>query len=298
MTLLLGILLGALIGLSLGALGGGGSILAVPVLAYVLGESARSATTGSLFIVGVTAVFGVWGHARRGNVRWRAGLGFGAAGIAASYAGTALNRIAAPTVLVLCFAGLMVLSALGMLARNRTRRGEGVPPPRREPVGGGGVAAFRSTGGAAGNSAGGAAGNLTAVAQAAALAAPSRGLTFAKVIAAGLAVGFLTGFLGVGGGFIIVPALVALLAYPMPAAVGTSLLIIAVNSATALTVRAGQGTFHWSVILPLTGAAVLGSLAGRRLTDRVSGTALSRAFALLVLAVAAYLLIRAATGTA
>ncbi|MDF3292877.1 sulfite exporter TauE/SafE family protein [Streptomyces silvisoli] len=248
---LLGVLLGGLIGLCLGALGGGGSILTVPVLVYALGENARSATTGGLVVVGVTALCGAWSHARAGNVRWGAGLGFGAAGIAASYAGTALNRSVDPTALMFCFAALMVVSATAMF-----RRGRGAAP------------------------------------------APERvgGTPVVRIVASGLAVGFLTGFLGVGGGFVIVPALVGALGYEMPVAVGTSLLVIAVNSAVSLAARAGGETFHWKVIAPLTAAAVLGSLFGRRVSARVPSAALRRAFATLTVAVAGYLVLRTAVG--
>ncbi len=244
---LLGMGLGGLIGLCLGALGGGGSILTVPVLVYALGQSAGSATTGGLVVVGVTALGGAWSHARAGNVRWGAGLGFGAAGVAASYAGTALNRSVNPTVLMLCFAALMAVSATAMF-----RRGRGPAAPGR----------FRVL----------------------------------RIVASGLAVGFLTGFLGVGGGFVIVPALVGALGYEMPVAVGTSLLVIAINSAVSLAARAGGETFHWRVIAPLTAAAVAGSLLGRRVSARVPSTTLRRAFATLTVAVAGYLVVRVAVG--
>jgi uncharacterized membrane protein YfcA len=244
---LLGLVLGGLIGLCLGALGGGGSILTVPVLVYALGESPRSATTGGLVVVGVTALCGAWSHARAGNVRWGAGLSFGAAGVAASYAGTALNRSVDPTVLMLCFAALMVVSATAMFRRSA------VP------------------------------------------AAPGRGRML-RIVASGLGVGFLTGFLGVGGGFVIVPALVGALGYEMPVAVGTSLLVIAVNSAVSLAARAGGETFHWGVIAPLTAAAAVGSLVGRRVAARVPSTTLRRAFATLTVAVAGYLALRVAAG--
>ena len=198
---------GVLIGLSLGALGGGGSILTVPVLVYVVGEPARSATTESLVIVGVTALAATVSHARAGQVRWRAGAAVGLAGVVASFAGTALNRHVDPNVLLLSFAGLMVVAATAMLRRaarkvNRPADGE-VPtaPPR----------------------------------------SGAEPRTIAKVVLSGLAVGLLTGFFGVGGGFVIVPALVMALGYSMPAAVGTSLFVIAINSTSALLARAGHG---------------------------------------------------------
>ena len=114
----------------------------------------------------------------------------------------------------------------------------------------------------------------------------------ALVYVAGLAVGFLTGFFGVGGGFVIVPALVMGLGYDMPTAVGTSLPIIAINSAASLAARAGNQAFHWSVIIPFTAAAIAGSLGGERVADKVPGTTLTRAFVALLFVVAAYVAIR------
>ena len=117
MTVLLAVALGLLIGLSLGALGGGGSILTVPALVYALGETAQSATTGSLVIVGITAAAAAVGHARAGRVRWRAGLAFGAAGVAASLLGTHLNARVQPEALLIAFAVLMLVAAGAMLAK-------------------------------------------------------------------------------------------------------------------------------------------------------------------------------------
>jgi uncharacterized membrane protein YfcA len=264
---------GLLIGLSLGALGGGGSILTVPALVYAVGESARSATTASLVIVGVTAGAATWGHARAGRVRWRAGSAFGTAGVAASFAGTKLNARVNPQVLLICFAVLMIIAATAMLARtmvhvhpeelradtraDQLRRGPAVTRPEH----------------------------------------PRMGLALAfPVLAAGIVVGFLTGFLGVGGGFVIVPALVLTLGYEMPTAVGTSLLIISLNSLVALVARGGHSSFHWSVIIPFTIAAIVGSAGGRRLSGRASGAQLTRAFAVLLLIVAGYVLLRASLG--
>ncbi|XAS75387.1 sulfite exporter TauE/SafE family protein [Dermatophilaceae bacterium Sec6.4] len=251
------VLLGLLIGISLGALGGGGSILTVPALVYVLGEPARAATTASLVIVGITALIGAFGHARSAHVRWATGITFGITGIAASLVGTALNRQVDPNLLLLAFAALMLLAAAGML-----RRATGPRSPDESKMSG--VRKGMSPAGVA------------------------------KFIFAGLLVGFLTGFLGVGGGFIIVPALVMMLGFTMPVAVGTSLLIIALNSAAALAARAGHATFDWSVIVPFTVAAITGSLLGTRVANRVSNLALSRAFAGLLIVVAVYVAMHSA----
>ena len=303
MTLAVALGLGALIGLSLGALGGGGSILTVPALVYALGESPRDATAGSLVIVGLTAIAGTLGHARAGRVRWRAGTAFGLAGVAASFAGTWANRAVDQNVLLLGFAALMLLAAGGMLRRARPHtagRGGAASVGKaarrtsasdveglRWSVEGEPTAPAFHYGGS----------QLTASADrpSSRCRCPDWMRTPAKVITAGLAVGFLTGLFGVGGGFVIVPALVFALSYDMADAVGTSLLIIAINSASALLARAGHQTFHWGVITPFTLAAIAGTLAGKRVADRVSGPTLARAFAVLLLAVAGYVATRSIT---
>jgi uncharacterized membrane protein YfcA len=121
MTILACVGLGILIGVSLGALGGGGSILTVPALVYVVGESAHAAITESLVIVGITSVVAAAGHARVKRVRWGPGIVFGLVGVASSYAGTALNRHVNPNVLLLAFAALIVVVAAGMLRRARAQ---------------------------------------------------------------------------------------------------------------------------------------------------------------------------------
>jgi uncharacterized protein len=244
--------LGLLIGLSLGALGGGGSILTVPALVYVIGQDARAATTSSLFIVGITSVIAALGHARSGRVRWGVGVAFGITGIAAGFAGTAVNRVMNPDVLLLGFAAVIVVAAVGMLANS----GDEEPAPQK------GDAQQHSR-------------RWT----------PGR---IGRIAGAGLLVGFMTGLFGVGGGFVIVPALTLALGLSMPQAVATSLVVISINSAGALLARAGTAHFDWAVILPFTMAAVAGSLGGTVIADRVSGTTLTRAFAVLLIAVAVY----------
>lgn len=256
MTVLVVLGLGLAIGVILGALGGGGSVLTVPALVYVVGEPARGATTGSLVIVGIAAGAACLGHARAHRVQWRTGAQLAVTGVIASYAGTRLNAQVSPTVLLTCFAVLVLVSATALLAQNA-------------PAGAPEVTVGTT---------------LTRV-------RPAR--VGAKVLGAGLLVGFLTGFLGVGGGFVIVPALVLIVGLDMPVAVGTSLLVIALNSGTALLLRAGHTSFHWSVIVPFTAAALAGSALGRRVGDRTSGQALTRAFAVLLVAVGLYVLSQA-----
>ena len=206
--------LGFLIGLSLGALGGGGSILAVPALVYGAGQTPQEATTTSLILVGIASLVGMTSHWRAGRVRVRTGILFGLAGIGGSLAGSSLNRQLDPDVLLLGFAGLICVAAWRMVT--------GCPTCTKV-------------------------GETTVIAEVtspAAGSAPSSVMlnsldlqTLILVLGAGTAVGFLTGLFGVGGGFIIVPALTLALKLPMPEAIGTSLLVIVINSTTALSAR-------------------------------------------------------------
>jgi uncharacterized membrane protein YfcA len=286
MTLPTSLALGALIGLFLGALGGGGSILTVPALVYLLGEPVRAATTESLVIVGLTALVAAVAHALARRVRWAAGLVFGVLGTGASYAGTAANRAANPNALLLGFAALIMVAALAMLARQRRQPAARTPAPVLAVP----LVATPSAGGLD------AAGTVTTIVPTRAPAGsgpaarqlPTGRAPIPRLVAAGLAVGFLTGFFGVGGGFIIVPALVMVLGMPMPAAVGTSLVVIALDSAAALAARAGAATFHWTVIVPFTIAAVASSAFGKQVADRLHPRLLTSAFATLLFAVAAY----------
>ena len=244
----LAIPLGLAIGLSLGALGGGGSILTVPALVYVLDQDPRSATTGSLLIVGITALTGMLAHARAGRVRVAQGLVFGALGVAGSWAGSRLSTAVPPQVLLSAFAALMLVVAVIMLRRSRNGRSDAGSGERKRPV---------------------------------------------AVVLTATAVGLLTGFFGVGGGFAVVPALVLSLGFSMPVAVGTSLLVIAINSATALVARLGSGVdLDWPLLAVFTAAAIAGSLLGGRVASRVRPATLTRAFAVLLAVVAVYTAVR------
>lgn len=260
--------LGFFIGLSLGALGGGGSILAVPVLVYVAGETPQAATTTSLIVVGLAALVGMADHHRAGRVRVKDGLMFGLAGIGGSFAGSALNRQLDPDVLLLAFSALIVVAAWRMLT--------GCPSCTRV----GAEAVDREA--ATQEADGGGAGTTVDVHLHADL------VTIVKVVGAGTVVGFFTGLFGVGGGFVIVPALTLLLGFTMPEAVGTSLLIIAINCATALTARLGHGGVDWAVTIPFAVSALAGVLTGTRLADRLPAKTMLRWFAALLVAVAVY----------
>ncbi len=241
-ALVLALIAGAVIGLALGALGGGGSVLAVPALIYLLGFTVAAATTGSLIIVAVTSATALYAHARDGHLAWKAGSLFAAAGIVPAYlAGSASGHVP-EAVLTVAFSLIAVLAAVRMFRPSTSES-----PGRIRP---------------------------------------------AKAAGAGAGLGAVTGFLGVGGGFLAVPALVSVLGLAMRRAVGTSLLVISVNSVAAVVARTGAGGgLHWEVIGPFTGAAILGAWDGKRLAAKVSGHTLQRVFAGVLLAVAAFMLI-------
>lgn len=239
--LLLALALSTLIGLSLGLLGAGGSILAVPLLVYVARADVHAAIGMSLAIVGSTALVGGLVHARAGRVDLGAAALFGLAGMLAAPLGARASHLVSPRVLLLSFAALMLV--VGALMLRRPRAVHARPRPPR-------------------------------------LAAPL----------AGLLVGLLTGFLGVGGGFLIVPALTLLAGLEVPAAVGTSLFVIAANSASGLASHLGQGQMPIRLTLGLTTCAVAGALVGVRLSSGLEPVRLRRGFALFVIGVGLALL--------
>jgi uncharacterized membrane protein YfcA len=262
--------LGFLIGLSLGALGGGGSILAVPVLVYAAGQEPRAATTTSLLVVGLAALAALPSHHRAGRVHVGTGVAFGAVGIGGSLAGSALNHRLDPDVLLLLFAGLVLVAAWRMLTScpTCTRVGESIALARRNDGGGTTATLVRTR-------------------------VDTR--TIVLVALAGTAVGFLTGLFGVGGGFVIVPALALVLKLPMPQAIGTSILVIAINAAVALAERLASSGMEWEIAVPFAIAAMAGSVTGGRVADRLDATRSLRAFAGLLVAVAVYTAVSAAT---
>ncbi|KAF0646355.1 hypothetical protein K701_29160 [Streptomyces fradiae ATCC 10745 = DSM 40063] len=349
---------GAVVGLALGALGGGGGMIAVPALVYLLGFAPVEAATASLVVVAVTAACALYGHARDGRVRWTAGLLFAAAGAGPAVLAARLASGVPRPVLTAAFAVVAALAALRMLrpparapdedddggedgagAAGHGRagpvgggsgdRGPGGGPAPEPPGGGpgpdGGGArdgrAGRARGGSGGGpetgprggglgpdegggpephgaprsadrgregGGGGAAGPGGPVPGAGRSGRGRRVPSAVRAAGAGAGVGALTGFLGVGGGFLTVPALVALAGVRMRTAVGTSLLVVTVNALAALLARAGTAApVDWAVVGPFTGAAVLGALDGRRLAARLPAARLRMVFGYLLLAVAA-----------
>lgn len=256
--------LGMAVGLALGGLGGGGSVLAVPALVYVLGETPTQATTASLIIVTATSTAAAVDHARGGHVRWRAGIGFAASGLVAAAAGSWAGKGLDPQVLLIGFGGLMLIAAAAMWRASMQRPAvESGTAHQMVGVGPGVVGVLARP-------------QVTARTR------------LARSVAAGALVGLLTGVFGVGGGFLAVPALVYAADFAMPAAVGTSLVVIALNSVAALATRVGTTTIAWHIVIPFAVAGVAGALIGKRAADRVSSTALQRAFALMLVALAVF----------
>jgi len=241
-----------LVGLSLGVFGSGGSILTVPVLVYALGHPDKQAIAESLGIVGAIALVSALPYARAGLVSWRTALVFGLPGMAGTYAGAWLAGYVAGVVQLVVFAGVMGLAARLM------RRPTGPAAADASPAGPGG-------GGGVGGVGGG-------------------GRPIGRIGAEGLGVGVLTGFVGVGGGFLIVPALVLLGGLPMRAAVGTSLVVIALKSGagfwkyTRVLPELGLG-IDWATVGVFIAAGAAGSLAGRAINARVDQDRLRRGFA-------------------
>jgi uncharacterized protein len=247
---------GLAIGLAVGALGGGGSVLAVPILVYVLGESVSEATTASLVIVAAGAAAGSLGHARAGRVCWRHVGSFTAAAAPGILAGTLAADVTGGTLLIAGFALVMLAAAHATWRRASEQPAE--DGGRRHGV-----------------------------------TCPP--LRFPRDVVAGGAVGFVTGFFGVGGGFLIVPTLTIALAFTIRTAVGTSLVIITATSLLGLVVHLFAGReLDASVTASLAATCAIGAVAGAAIAGRVPQRTLGRGFAALVVGVAGYLLVSVA----
>jgi len=243
--LVLALALAVLIGVVLGLLGGGGSILTLPLLTYVVHLDTKSAIASSLFVVGVTSATGVIAHARAGRVRWRTGLLFGVAGMLGAFGGGRLAGHIPGHVLMVLFAILMVVAAVAMLRGRRTT------------------------------------------------AATTRGeLPVLRVMVQGMIVGLVVGVVGAGGGFVVVPTLVLLGGLGIEQAVGTSLVVIAMQSFAGFAGHLGHARVDWPITLAITAAAVVGSFAGGGLAGKVPPALLRKGFGVFVLAMAALVLFK------
>ncbi len=233
---------GLLIGLAVGMVGGGGAVLAVPVLVYAVGLGVHEATTVSLAVVSLGAAIGAVGQARQGTVCWESAGWFALAAAAGSVIGTFANRALGGEILLLLFSGVMLVAARAtwMRAGSAMVRGSGCPPAR------------------------------------------------ARVLfPVGLGVGALTGLVGVGGGFVVVPTLAIGLSFGMREAMGTSIVIVAIVSVCGLASHLAVGnSLDVPVTIAMGGAAMAGAYAGPTLAARISTEALGRGFALLVVLVA------------
>jgi uncharacterized membrane protein YfcA len=243
-TLALTLALAVLIGVSLGLLGGGGSILAVPLLVYVADLPPKEAIATSLLVVGATSAVGVIPHARAHRVRWRTGLVFGFAGMTGAYAGGRLAEFIPAGYLLTGFAIMMLATAVAMIRGRRSA--EGKPVPHELPV-------FR-------------------------------------VILDGIVVGLVTGLVGAGGGFLVVPALALLGGLPMPVAVGTSLVVIAMKSFAGLAGYLSSVHINWGLALAVTAAAIVGSFLGGRLAGKIPADVLRKSFGWFVVVMGVFVL--------
>lgn len=264
-SMLIGFAASILIGLSLGLVGGGGSILTVPVLVYLLGVEPVLATAYSLFIVGLTSAVGVFPKYKQGLVDVRTALIFGAPSIAAVFLTRRWLVPAIPTnighvgdwvltknvLLMSLFAVLMVAASVSMIRDTKKDNGE---------------------------------------------TDSSLSFNYPLIVLEGAVVGILTGLVGAGGGFLIIPALVVLTKLPMKKAVGTSLLIIAAKSLIGFTGDLSAQTMDWPLLLAVTLMAVLGIFLGNTLSKKIDGGKLKKGFGWFVLVMGLYILLKETLG--
>ena len=243
---MLALVLGSIVGFVLGLLGGGGSVLAIPALTYALGLEAKTAVATSLVVVGAASAMAVIAHARRGHVQVGVALSFGLLGAASAGGGAWLARWIPGAAQLLLFAAIMVVAGARMIRRGAASEGDDAPTA----------------------------------------STPTRAQLWRRVPAAALGTGLLTGVVGVGGGFLIVPALVMVLGLPMRQAIGTSLAVIVLNAAGGFAGYAAYVELDPGTTFPFVLGAALASLAGSGLGQRVAPQRLQVAFGALVLAVA------------
>ncbi len=251
------------IGVALGLLGGGGSVLALPILTSVMGVAVKPAIAMTLVIVGTVSLLGMIPHWRAGRVRWRVAAIFGASTAIGAFLGARVAGLpwVTPTMQMMLFAVMMLLAAIATIRRSQQT------PPAAEPDPPGVVAL-------------------------AAYPKPVCRYCWLWLVSEGIGVGLLTGLVGVGGGFAIVPALVLLGKVPMKEAIGTSLVIIAVNSIAGLAGYAGHVTIDWPLTVSFTFAAALGTLPGAYWAKFVPAAQLQRWFGYFLLAIASLVLVQ------
>lgn len=258
---IVGYIASALIGISLGLIGGGGSILTVPVLVYLLGVNAVEATAYSLFIVGSTALVGAYPKYKQGLLNIKTAIIFGIPSIVAVYLTRKFLVPAIPTelftlgglmitksiLMMLLFAILMVFASVSMIKDQKV------------------VSAKDDA---------------------------EQKFNYPMILAEGAIVGMLTGLVGAGGGFLIIPALVLFTGLPMKEAVGTSLLIIAVKSLIGFTGDLGHFEMNWSLLLIVSSIAIAGIFLGNYLSLKIDGAKLKKGFGWFVLVMGIYIIIK------
>lgn len=248
------VVFGVVIGLVLGLLGAGGSILAVPALVYGVGQSLHTAIPTALAVVALSSLGGLVPGQRRAAVRWPVALVFGAAGTPAAFAGAALGRLLPQRWLLLAFAALMVIVAVRMLRGGNERTGA---CRTRE----GGIN-WRTC--------------------------------LPRSVLAGAVVGALTGLFGVGGGFVIVPALTLLLGLEAQQAIATSLVVILINSVAGLAAHAGAANgIDYATLLVFAGTSLVVSVLAARTAAKLNSSTVRRWFAYVVIAVAVFVAVEA-----
>lgn len=252
LILIVGHLLAIGIGLSLGLIGGGGSILAVPVLVYIMGIGTKEAIAMSLAIVGSVSLLGILPHWRRGNVNFKTFAIFTPTAMLGAYFGARLASFPGitDTIQMMTFGAIALLASILMISRSSH------VPKAVEPS----VAKDNSR--------------------------------WWLIPLGGLGVGVITGFVGVGGGFAIVPVLVLLGGIPIKEAIGTSLLIITFNSIAGIIGYLGQVPINWSLTFSMTIAASLGTLGGAYLNQFIDGKRLQKFFGFFVLGIATVVLLQ------
>ena len=258
-----GYLLAAVVGISLGLIGGGGSILMVPILVYVMGINPVLATSYSLFIVGATSLVGAYNNYRSGWVNIKIALLFGLSSITTVFIARKILMPLIPPVLfsnkhvtitqelatMVLFAVLMLLASIAMIKNTAEEAGSDE-------------------------------------------SASSAQVNLFTLLLYGIAIGLVTGFLGAGGGFLLIPALVLLIKIPMKKAIGTSLLIIALNSLIGFSGDIGHFAIDWKFLIIITLISIAGVFMGNFLSKKIDGEKLKKAFGWFVLVMGVYILVK------
>ncbi|MEO1802912.1 MAG: sulfite exporter TauE/SafE family protein [Cyanobacteria bacterium J06629_2] len=255
-TWITGHLLALLIGLSLGLIGGGGSILAVPILVYVLGLDAKTAIAMSLAIVGIVSLIGVIPHSQQGNVNLKTALSFTPPAMLGAFLGARLAALpfVTATIQLISFALMMLVASYFMIRKPKE--------------------------------------SLSGHVELSISKKHQPNYPLLAIVLEGLGVGVLTGFVGVGGGFAIIPALVLLGGIPMKEAIGTSLLIVTFKSATGFIGYLNQVAIDWNLMFTFTTVAILGVIWGAYFSGKIHGAKLQQAFGYFLIAIATFILIK------